>query len=204
MEVRLQVLVGRGAGQEIAVSGPSFLIGRAEECKLRPKSEFISRRHCEITTSESKAYVRDLSSRTGTFVNGRLIPAHREVELQAGDALKIGPLEFGVVFHHGLKKKKKPKVEGIEEAAAAAANVAQETARHGDDDDIAEWLQQDDEAADIAMTLTGEPGQTLLSAADLVGSSEDAKARDAAHDEPPKIDPRQAAADALRKHLRRG
>lgn len=203
MEVRLKVLVGSAAGQEIAVSGPSFLIGRSAECNLRPKSEFISRRHCEIMTAESKAYVRDLASRTGTFVNGRLIPAHREVELQAGDALKVGPLEFGVVFRHGLKKKKNPKVEGIAEAAAAAAAVAEEIRRGNGDDAISEWLQADEDDESVSMTITAEPGQTLVSAADLIGSSGDAAPKEA-EKAAPKVDPRDAAAEALRKHLRRG
>lgn len=199
MEVGLQILVGKNAGQEVPVSAESFLIGRADECKLRPKSEFISRRHCEIKIAESKAYVVDLGSRTGTFVNGRLIPANRDVELQAGDTLKVGPLEFGVVFKHGLKKAKKPKVEGIEGAAAAVA------ARNDQgDESISDWLRPDDADMSLGETLDGDPGQTLLSAADFIGqagSNDEKKADDAS---PPKVDPRQAAAEALRKHLRRG
>src|SRR5690242_5926720 len=108
MEVRLKVNVGRSAGQEIAVPGPSFLIGRSDECQLRPKSEFISRRHCEIVLEESRAVIRDLASRTGTFVNGTKIPPQRNVELQSGDTVKIGPLEFDVLVKHGLARKKKP------------------------------------------------------------------------------------------------
>jgi len=36
MEVKLVVSAGKHAGTQIPVAGPLFLIGRAEECQLRP------------------------------------------------------------------------------------------------------------------------------------------------------------------------
>jgi pSer/pThr/pTyr-binding forkhead associated (FHA) protein len=200
MEVRLKVLVGRSAGQEIAVPGPTFLIGRADECQLRPKSEFISRRHCEIVLEDSRALIRDLASRTGTFVNGTKIPPQRSVELQAGDKVKLGPLEFDVVLKHGLDRKKKPKVEGLDDIAARTAGGREEM-------DVSQWLTPDSPDDDVSLdeTLMAAPGQTLISAADLIGPG--TAAAETVDDEkpaPPVVDPRQAAADALRKHMRRG
>ena len=199
MEVRLKVLVGRSAGQEIAVPGPSFLIGRSDECRLRPKSEFISRRHCEIVLEDSRAVIRDLGSRTGTFVNGTTIPPKRSLELQSGDTVKVGPLEFSVLIKHGLDRKKKPKVEGLDDVAAR-------TAGGRDEIDVSQWLTPDD-ADDVSLgdTLMAVPGQTLVSAAELMGPVT-APSESADDEKPPSplVDPRQAAADALRKHMRRG
>jgi len=198
MEVRLKVLVGRSAGQEIAVPGPSFLIGRADECQLRPKSEYISRRHCEIVLEDSRAVIRDLGSRTGTFVNGAKIPPQRNVELQSGDTVKVGPLEFDVLLKHGLDRKKKPKVEGLDDVAAR-------TARGNEEMDVSQWLTADAADDSLGETLMAAPGQTLVSAADLIGPT--TAASETVDDEkpaPPLVDPRQAAADALRKHMRRG
>ena len=48
MEVRLKVLVGKNAGHEIAIVGEKFLIGREEDCHLRPRSDLISRHHCAL------------------------------------------------------------------------------------------------------------------------------------------------------------
>ena len=199
MEVRLRVLVGRSAGQEIAVPGPSFLIGRADECNLRPKSEFISRRHCEIILEDSRATIRDLGSRTGTFVNGSKIPPQRSVELQAGDKVKLGPLEFDIMFKHGLDRKKKPKVEGLDDIAAR-------TAGGRDEIDVSQWLTPDVADAEVSLgeTLMAAPGQTLVSAADLIGPVTASEPVEDEKPAPPLVDPRQAAADALRKHMRRG
>jgi pSer/pThr/pTyr-binding forkhead associated (FHA) protein len=204
MEVRLNVLVGRSAGQEIAVAGPTFLIGRADECQLRPKSEFISRRHCEIVVEESRVLIRDLGSRTGTFVNGTKIPPQRSVELKAGDSVKVGPLEFNVLVKHGLDRKKKPKVEGLDDIAAR-------TAAGRDEIDVSQWLLADEaEEVSLGDTLMAAPGQTLVSAADLMGpvrgAGETVDGEKPATEKPASTsdDSRQAAADALRKHMRRG
>ena len=70
MQVRLKVLRGKSAGKEVRVAGPKFVIGRAEEANLRPRSDVISRRHCEISIDGDVVTVRDMGSRNGTFVNG--------------------------------------------------------------------------------------------------------------------------------------
>ena len=38
MEVKLVVANGKNVGQEIPVPGPKFLIGRADDCQLRPEA----------------------------------------------------------------------------------------------------------------------------------------------------------------------
>ncbi|MFO0884621.1 MAG: FHA domain-containing protein [Pirellulales bacterium] len=94
MQVRLKVTQGSKAGSEIKIPAPKCLIGRSDECHLRPQSEAISRRHCVIITTESEVAVRDLGSRNGTFVNDERI--NEEAVLLQGDILRVGPLEFEV------------------------------------------------------------------------------------------------------------
>lgn len=141
MEVKLKVLVGSNAGQEIRVPAPKFLIGRAEDCHMRPKSDLISRHHCVLLTEEQVAVIRDLGSRNGTFVNDERIMGERE--LKAGDRLKIGPLEFEVGLVMSVGAKKRPRVTSIKEAATrTAAGVAR------DDVDVAEWLDNEQSPAE--------------------------------------------------------
>jgi predicted component of type VI protein secretion system len=88
----LQVVGGRNAGQEIAVRGRRYLIGRASDCHLRAHSEQISRYHCALLVENPKVYVRDYGSRNGTLVDGvRILD---QAELHDGQRLRIGPLEF--------------------------------------------------------------------------------------------------------------
>ena len=61
MQVRLKVLQGSKAGKEIKIPTPQCLVGRSEECHLRPQTDAISRRHCLIMMTENEVVVRDLN-----------------------------------------------------------------------------------------------------------------------------------------------
>ena len=141
MDVKLVVLGGKHPGQEILVQGPEFLVGRAPECKLRPNSDMVSRRHCMISISEGKATIRDLGSRNGTLVNNHKITG--EHELRTGEKIKIGPLEFEVQLSTSVSGKKKPKVRSVQEAAARTVEAAKPRNAEAD---ISTWL--DEEEAD--------------------------------------------------------
>lgn len=147
MDVILKVLNGTKSGQELAVRGRKFFVGRAEDCHLRPKSDLISRHHCVLLVDEAGVVVRDLESRNGTFVNGEKITSASE--LNNGDKLKIGPLEFQIIVREATGAKKRPKVTSIKEAAARTAEGSSQ-----DDMDVSDWL--DEEQAEQAATETQE------------------------------------------------
>jgi pSer/pThr/pTyr-binding forkhead associated (FHA) protein len=186
MEVKLLVIGGKHPGQEIAVPGPKFLIGRAEECQLRPRSDQVSRRHCEILVEEGRAAIRDLGSRNGTLVNGEQVKGERD--LKAGDRLSIGPLDFEVQLTVRVGGKKKPKVHSVQEAAARTVQAAA-----GDDMDIANWLEDEEDEDSIAAGGAGpqtQPAQETV--AETPASAQPPKK--------PKPDTsREAAADVLRQ-----
>ena len=127
MKVALKVVGGTRTGQMIPISIPQFMIGRADDCHLKPRSELISRYHCAILTDAGYVAVRDLGSKNGVYVNGQRVSI--EQELKNGDQLAIGPLEFEVVLTVALKGETKPKVSSISEVVARtveqnAINVA--------------------------------------------------------------------------------
>ena len=94
LKVNLIVVSGKPEGKVIPLTAPIFRIGRDETCHLRPNSVEVSRRHTEITVTDTTVVVMDLGSRNGTLVNGQLITApHR---LKSGELLKVGPLTFAV------------------------------------------------------------------------------------------------------------
>ena len=94
--MKLSLVVGQGAnkGRVIPVSLNQFVVGRDSKCQLRPVSQTISKRHCEVFIREDRVFVKDLGSTNGTFVNDEQVRGEREV--RDGDVLKIGPLDFGV------------------------------------------------------------------------------------------------------------
>lgn len=140
MRVSLKVLQGNSAGKEISLTTEKFLIGRGDDCHLRPKSDAISRRHCVITVRGGEVYVRDLNSRNGTKVNGTAVTTDK-CFLKPGDMLSVGPLEFEVVIDHSLGGQKKPPVEDVKEA------VVRTVQRATNDMDVDSWLQEADDVA---------------------------------------------------------
>ena len=94
MEVNLIVANGKQMGKKISISSPKFLIGRGEECNLRPQSSLVSRKHCVILIEKDSAAIEDLGSTNGTLVNGEKLAERRE--LKNGDRIKVGMLELEV------------------------------------------------------------------------------------------------------------
>lgn len=134
MQVKLKVLAGKNAGKELAVPVKRFLIGRGDDCHMRPKSEAISRNHCAILVNEEEdqVVIRDLNSRNGTYLNGERIAADQSLE--AGDHLQIGRLEFEVLIKD---RKRVPEPVAAGESSENSASL---------EFDINEWLHEPDSA----------------------------------------------------------
>jgi pSer/pThr/pTyr-binding forkhead associated (FHA) protein len=100
----LKATAGDLRGQEFAFPGPAHvLLGRSRTCWLRlPGDATVSRQHCLIEVDEAGAWVQDLGSLNGTYINGAKIGQRaRERQddatmlqpprqsLQEGDELRI-------------------------------------------------------------------------------------------------------------------
>jgi pSer/pThr/pTyr-binding forkhead associated (FHA) protein len=181
MDVKLVVLGGKHPGQEIAVQGSEFLVGRSPECKLRPNSDMVSRRHCMIAIGEGRATIRDLGSRNGTIVNNHKIAG--EHELRTGDKIKIGPLEFEVHLSTSVSGKKKPKVHSVQEAAARTVETA--TLRDNERD-INDWLNEEDETEGDTKKNNLATGKTIPMPAPAEKPAEAVPAKSGQHQ---RIDP---------------
>lgn len=172
MDVKLVVTEGKQAGQEVPIPVRKFFIGRAEDCHLRPHSDLISRHHCVILVEEGMIAIRDFGSKNGTFVNGEKITA--EVELKAGDRLKVGNLEFEVRVVVGVAAKKLPKVRSVQEAVVRTVEKQKprsEKPADKDEADVAGWLDEDDSRA-MSETTTLEPTQTIAKSGSASGASQ--------------------------------
>ena len=90
------LMVDRGVhkGEIIPIQKSSFLIGRNDECQLRPANPYVSHRHCELLADQDKISLRDCTSTNGTFINSQRVEG--QVELHEGDRITIGSLAFVV------------------------------------------------------------------------------------------------------------
>ena len=96
MTVRLTFLSGPLAGQIIEVEKPKYLVGREEDCDLRPDSRLVSRHHCAVVQDGYSIRLRDMGSRNGTYVNGKRIAG--SVSLDDGDLVSIGEITMRVAM----------------------------------------------------------------------------------------------------------
>ena len=93
MEAKLRIIAGPFPGETIPVSPGKLLVGRAPDCDVHAKSEFVSGHHCLFLLDEHTLRIRDLSSKNGTLVNGRRIGT-LPVNLAHDDIVSIGDIYF--------------------------------------------------------------------------------------------------------------
>jgi len=145
MQTKLIIASGKSAGRAIAIKRSTLLIGRAEDCDVRPLSEDVSRRHCAIHVGPADVWAEDLGSRNGTFVNG--VKIKEKTKLADGDVVRVGSLELKVSCA-------KPVAEGAE-------------------DDVSKWLMADDAPAgmfDTTQTLRA-PGAPVADDSTAIDAS---------------------------------
>jgi predicted component of type VI protein secretion system len=162
MEVKLVIANGKQAGTEIPVKSAKFVIGRNEDCQLRPQSHMVSRKHCAILVEANSVVIEDLGSTNGTLVNGEKIAGRHE--LKTGDRIKVGLLEVDIQLSVALGGKWKPKVQSVQEAIARTAASA---SAKDDDFDVSSWLGDDD----LSLTVSSPAKKPPASDETVVGKS---------------------------------
>ena len=85
------VPLNAGTAPSISLLRPVLLVGRHADCDVRIDLPQISRRHCCVVLADDRVLIRDLGSRNGLRVNGRLID---EARIYPGDEVAIGPLLY--------------------------------------------------------------------------------------------------------------
>jgi len=77
--------------QEIALTQGRIIVGRTADNDLQIDSRFVSRHHCQITTSANSCVIEDLNSTNGIYVKSRRVRRHY---LNDGDVVLIGKHEL--------------------------------------------------------------------------------------------------------------
>lgn len=89
----LKITTGKEKGRTLELTADTPLtIGRSESSGFCIPDKKISRRHAEIVSDGENIFITDLSSRTGTRVNGR--PIQQRTPLCIGDTIQIGETDL--------------------------------------------------------------------------------------------------------------
>lgn len=201
----LKVVGGKQDGKLIPLNTKKFLIGREQDCHLRPASESVSRHHCAITIDDFTVRVRDLGSSNGTSINGkRILGVH---EANPGDALQVGNLDFEIVFSKAGVPVAAGELEkggtsfALDEFNLEASEPLSDTAMMvgGDTAVISKEALGADAAAKEAAAAEGQAadGQATETSpdADAPTAAESSDQESAAQDAPPAETPAPAAAE---------
>ena len=103
MRVTLHVVAGPQTGRDFTFDQhDTFMIGRSEDAQFcLPQDRYFSRHHCLLEIAPPQAFLRDLGSTNGTFVNGmRVETAH----LKSGDRIQGGETVLEVEVSTGLEE----------------------------------------------------------------------------------------------------
>ncbi len=89
----LKITTGKEKGRTLELTADTPLtIGRSESSGFCIPDKKVSRRHAEIVSAGENVFITDLSSRTGTRVNGRAIA--QRTPLCIGDTIQIGETDL--------------------------------------------------------------------------------------------------------------
>lgn len=75
--------------EQVPLGAGENVIGRSSECWVHVASLKVSRQHARILVADGRAFLEDLGSRNGTFVDERRIEGR--VELKGGEQISVGP-----------------------------------------------------------------------------------------------------------------
>jgi len=115
LQAELRILGGKHQGKMIPLNTKKFLVGREQDCHLRPNSDLVSRHHCVFSIDDYAIRLRDLGSTNGTLVNGANLRG--EVLLKSGDRVTIGKLELEVFIRQSVPQTRP--ADSIQAALAA-------------------------------------------------------------------------------------
>lgn len=91
MDANLVLFKKDGSHKNFPLPSDITVIGRRHDCDLCIPLMVVSRRHCQLSQNDEALKIRDLDSKSGTFLNGKRIS---EATVKAGDFITIGPLTF--------------------------------------------------------------------------------------------------------------
>jgi len=90
------VLSGPQKGQKLKIAGDAVVIGRAGDCNIPLKEDYVSRRQVELVKTVQGWLMENVSA-NGTLVNGKRYKSGAKIILDTGDVLGVG-METELLF----------------------------------------------------------------------------------------------------------
>lgn len=121
---KLVAVGGKIRGQEITLQEGPNTIGRGSDNDHSLSVEGVSKKHMSITVNGETAFVEDLGSSNGTFINGKLV---KKQTVKSGDKIALPNVIFQLVYVKEKKIVVKKQVAKAAEGDGKDAYATQET-----------------------------------------------------------------------------
>jgi len=118
MDINMVLFKKDGGTKSFPVKRGAVTIGRSHNCDFQIPVISVSKKHCKLICKSDTVTIRDLDSRNGTLVNGKLIS---ETTLSPGDSIEIGPLVFVIQIDNEPADVKDPKLSENKDSAPEKA-----------------------------------------------------------------------------------
>lgn len=92
---KLVFVAGKMRGKEFSLEEGDNVIGRDDECDIHIPIDGVSKNHASITVTGEVAYLKDLNSSNGTFLNGKMV---KNRTIQNGDKVALPDTIIQVVW----------------------------------------------------------------------------------------------------------
>lgn len=109
---KLVAVAGKLRGNEFELEDGENTIGRGDDCGVVIPINGISKRHMSITVTKDVAYLKDLGSSNGTFLNGKIT---KRATIKDKDKIALPDLILQVVHVKEKKVVIKKKVSNVQE-----------------------------------------------------------------------------------------
>ena len=97
--------------KELKIDQDKIIIGRDTGNDIQIDNIAVSREHARIIKGPNYYFIEDMSSKNGTFVNGKKI---NKKFLKEDDEITIGKHSLQIVLEKNPTKMKKKKIKGID------------------------------------------------------------------------------------------
>jgi pSer/pThr/pTyr-binding forkhead associated (FHA) protein len=116
------LLESGGERRELEVTGP-ITIGRSRTATVYLDDKTLSREHTRFYLDHGRAFVQDLGSKNGTYLNGTLLK--KAEALEHGDRVKVGVALFTVTLDDAPRPRQERQIViGTHPAAAFVYRIA--------------------------------------------------------------------------------
>ena len=90
----LNQIHGKALPVIFALPADELTLGRSPECSYQLTNRYVSRKHVTFNFDDTNWILKDLKSRSGTYLNTIRMESEEEVKLHTDDLIQIGPWKF--------------------------------------------------------------------------------------------------------------